>query len=110
MNPTQQKTPEQVERRAHFLQAKVAKAQKELDLLPTASSSMTLKAGELEPLNILIGCPAYGGAVQHIFVSSLIALSQTLVNFGIHHQIKFLGNQSIVGIARDHSRTGSTKS
>src|SRR6267154_526458 len=96
MNPTRTKTPEQSERRADYLRAKIAKAQQELDLLPPASSSLTPKAGEPEALNILIGCPAFGGACQHVFVSSLIALSQTLVNSGINHQIKFLGNQSLI--------------
>src|SRR5882724_188874 len=105
MNPTRTKTPEQVERRAAYLRGKLAGIQKELDQIAPASAPSSPRPATPEAfkdLNLLIGIPAYGGLLQNTFVASLIVLSQSLVNLGIPRQIKILGNQSLITLARNH--------
>ena len=65
------------------------------------SSAESNSTQDFKDFNILVGTAAYAGMLNHVFVSSLIALSQTMVNLGIRHQIKFVANISLVTAARN---------
>ena len=91
---------EKAERRAEYLRGKITRAQLELEQI-SPGSVQPAKPERFKDINVLIGCPCYGGLLQHVFVTSLISLSQSFVNLGIRHHIRFLANHSLIPLARD---------
>src|SRR5437879_13592227 len=52
-------------------------------------------------INLLIGCPCFGGVLQHTFALSLISLVESLREYGVRYKLRFIANRSLIQIARD---------
>jgi len=90
-----QKTPEQVERRADYLRAKVAKAQKELDQIAPSSARV-----DKDGLSVLIGVPTHND-LKHKTVLSVFGMLEKFRSSGIRYELEIIPGCPYIQLVRN---------
>jgi hypothetical protein len=93
---TRTRTPQQTEKRADYLRAKAAKAQKELDAIAPSSARV-----DKDSPSVLIGVPTHSGDLKHRTILSLISTLEKCRSNGVRYELEIIPGSPYVQLVRN---------